>query len=99
MNENIIFHQLFEKETSTYTYLLADSNTKEALIIDPVLEMVDCDVKLIEELGPNLKYVLDTHVHADHFTASGEIRKRTGAKIGLSSAYDLSCPDLDLEDG
>ena len=99
MNDNIIFHQLFEKETSTYTYLLADPGTKEAVLIDPVAEMVDRDVKLLEDLGLKLKYVLDTHVHADHITASGEIRKRTGAKVGISSAYDLACPDLHLEDG
>ncbi len=99
MHKEMIFHQLFEKETSTYTYLLADPVSKEAIIIDPVVEMVDRDVKLIEDLGLKLKYALDTHVHADHITASGEIRKRTGAKVGLSSAYDLSCPDLHLEDG
>ena len=97
MND-LIFHQLFEKETSTYTYLIADPQTREAVIIDPVIETVDRDVKLISELDLKLKYVLDTHVHADHVTASGELRKRTGAKVGVSSAYDLSCPDLHLED-
>jgi sulfur dioxygenase len=98
MTSNLIFHQLFEKETSTYTYLLGDPDTKEAILIDPVVEMADRDVKLIEDLGLKLKYVLDTHVHADHITASGEIRKRTGAQVGISSAYDMSCPDLHLED-
>lgn len=98
MKKEIIFYQLFEKETSTYTYLIADPVTLEAVIIDPVLEMVDRDVRLIEDLGLKLKYVLDTHVHADHITASGEIRKRTGAKIGLSAEYGLSCPDLHLKD-
>lgn len=98
MND-MIFHQLFEKETSTYTYLLADPQTREAIIIDPVIETVDRDVKLIEELGLKLTYIFDTHVHADHITASGELRKRTGAKVAVSSAYDLSCPDLHLEDG
>lgn len=99
MISDLIFHQLFEKETSTYTYLLGDPASKEAVIIDPVVEMAERDVKLLDELGLKLKYVLDTHVHADHITASGEIRKRTGAKIGISSAYDLSCPDLHIEDG
>ena len=98
MDNNLIFHQLFEKETSTYTYLLGDHDTKEAILIDPVVEMADRDVKLIADLGLKLKYVLDTHVHADHITASGEIRKRTGAKVGISSAYDMSCADLHLED-
>lgn len=99
MNKEIIFHQLFEKESSTYTYLLADPETREAVLIDSVVEMVDRDLKLIEDLNLKLKYVLDTHVHADHITASGEIRKRSGAKVGVSSAYDLNCPDLHIDDG
>lgn len=99
MNNNLIFHQLFEKETSSYTYLLADPETKEAVLIDPVVEMVDRDLLLIDDLNLNLKYILDTHVHADHITGSGEIRKRTGAKVGVSSAYDMACPDLHIEDG
>ncbi len=98
MHTDLIFHQLFERETSTYTYLLADSVSREAVLIDPVLEMVERDLKLIQELELKLKFVLDTHVHADHITASGEIRKRTGAKVGLSSAYNMTCPDLHIED-
>jgi len=96
---NLIFHQLFEKETFTYTYLLADSSTKEAVLIDPVLETVDRDFKLISELDLNLKYVLETHVHADHITGSGELRKITGAKIGLSGIYQSDCSDMALSDG
>lgn len=99
MNSNLIFHQLFEKETSTYTYLLADAETREAVIIDPVVEMVDRDLQLIADLNLKLKLILDTHVHADHITGSGELRKKTGAKVGVSSAYDLACPDLHIEDG
>lgn len=98
MNSRLIFQQLFEKETSTYTYLLGDSQSGEAVLIDPVIEMVERDLKLIEELGLKLKYILDTHVHADHISGSGEIRNRTGAKIGISSAYGVSCADLSLED-
>lgn len=97
--DNLIFHQLFEKETSTYTYLLGDAETKEAILIDPVVEMVERDLQLVTDLNLKLKYILDTHVHADHITGSGELRKRTGAKAGVSSAYDLSCPDLHIEDG
>src|SRR5690554_2668904 len=99
MNAQIIFHQLFEKETSTFTYLLGDPESKEAVLIDPVIEMIDRDIKLVEELGLELKYVLDTHVHADHVTASDEIRSRTGAKVGVSAAYDMACPDLQIKDG
>jgi glyoxylase-like metal-dependent hydrolase (beta-lactamase superfamily II)/rhodanese-related sulfurtransferase len=99
MKNNIIFYQLFERETSTYTYLLGDPVSREAVIIDPVVEMVERDVKLIQELGLKLKYILDTHVHADHITGSGELRKLTDAQVALSSTYDLSCPDIHLEDG
>lgn len=95
----MIFYQLFEKETSTYTYLLADERTKEAILIDPVIEMISRDSELIEQLDLNLKYILETHVHADHITASGELKKRFGAKVAISSAYDMSCVDLHLDDG
>jgi sulfur dioxygenase len=99
MNKNLIFHQLFEKESSTYTYLLADSVTREAVLIDPVIETVERDFKLLNELGLNLKFILDTHVHADHITGSGELRKLTGAKTGLSCNYEADCSDLQLKEG
>ncbi len=99
MQKPLIFHQLFEKESSTYTYLIADAETKEAVLIDPVVEMADRDINLINDLGLKLKYILDTHVHADHITGSGVIKKRTGAQVAISSVYDMSCPDLHLEDG
>lgn len=95
----MIFHQLFEAETSTYTYLLADSETKEAVLIDTVIEMVDRDLKLLSELGLTLKYVLDTHLHADHITASGELRKRTGAKTAIGKEAGIPCIDIELTDG
>lgn len=99
MRQDIVFHQLYEPESSTYTYIIADKKSKEAAIIDPVLETVDRDLKLIKELGLNLIYVLDTHIHADHITAAGEIRKHTKAKTAVSSAAGVSCVDIPLEDG
>jgi sulfur dioxygenase len=96
---NLIFHQLFEHETGTYTYLLGDSGTQEAVLIDPVLEMVDRDLKLVAELGLRVVLVLDTHIHADHVTAAAEIRKRTGAKTGVSAAAQVEAADLALVDG
>lgn len=99
MGTNTIFYQLFETESSTYTYLIADAKTKEAAIIDPVISTVDRDLKLINELGLRLMYVLDTHVHADHITAAGEIRKRTNAKTGVSQTAGVDCVDIPLEDG
>lgn len=99
MNNNSIFFQLFEPESSTYTYIIGDSLTKEAAIIDPVMETVDRDLKFIDELGLNLLYILDTHVHADHITAAGELKKMTGAKTAVSSLAKVECVDLLLDDG
>ena len=99
MKNQTIFFQLFEPETSTYTYLIADEMTKEAAIIDPVLENVERDAKLIEELGLKLKYILDTHIHADHITGASELRKRLGAKTAVSRSSGVQCMDIALDDG
>ena len=99
MNSDIIFHQLFEAESSTYTYLIADGKTKEAALIDSVIETIDRDLKLVDELGLKLVYVLDTHIHADHITAAGEIRKRTSAKTCVSKHAAVPCVDIPLSEG
>lgn len=99
MNDDTIFFQMFEPESSTYTYIIGDEKTKEAAIIDPVLETLDRDLKFISELGLKLLYILDTHVHADHITAANEIRKVTGAKTAVSALANVDCVDLSLEDG
>lgn len=99
MRDDIIFHQLFDLESSTYTYLIADKKTNEAAIIDPVLEKVDRDLKLVDELGLKLKYALDTHIHADHVTGAGEIRKRRSVKTGVSELSGVDCVDVLLGDG
>ena len=69
MIEGLIFRQLIEKNSSTYTYILADSNTKDGVLIDPVLETAERDAKLIQELGLNIKFALNTHCHAGMFYA------------------------------
>ncbi|KAI3386419.1 hypothetical protein SNEBB_000926 [Seison nebaliae] len=74
--EKLIFRQLFEKVTSTYTYIIADNDSGEACIIDPVFEEVERDLKLIRELKLKLVYAMNTHVHADHVTGTGLIKKR-----------------------
>lgn len=99
MNKPIIFYQLFESETSTYTYLVADSLSREAVLIDPVLETFERDIKLLNEVGVKLKYVLDTHIHADHITAAGKLRERLQIKTGLSRAAGVDCADMPLQDG
>jgi len=90
---------LFDRDTCTYTYLLADETTGDAVLIDSVLEHVDRDVKLVRELGVNLKAVIETHVHADHVTGGGSIRQQTGAKYAISAASNVACADIQLEDG
>ncbi len=62
----MLFRQLFDPETSTYTYLIADLETKTAILVDPVLEQVERDRQLLNELRLTLKYCLETHIHADH---------------------------------
>ncbi|GFQ79580.1 persulfide dioxygenase ETHE1, mitochondrial [Trichonephila clavata] len=72
---NLIFRQLFDSVSCTYTYLLADAQSRNAILIDPVLEQVARDVKLVKELDLNLLFAANTHVHADHITGTGEIKK------------------------
>lgn len=95
----MLFRQLFDLESSTYTYLLADEETREAVLIDPVIEQIDRDLGLLEELELRLIYVLDTHVHADHVTGAGAIRERTGAKNVLSERAGAGCADVYVKDG
>jgi glyoxylase-like metal-dependent hydrolase (beta-lactamase superfamily II) len=93
----MIFRQLFDKETSTYTYLVADSG--EAALVDPVLEHVERDLKLVDEIGARLVAVLDTHVHADHVTGAGKLRERTNATTHVSERGGAPCMDVALTDG
>lgn len=99
MSKSVIFYQLFESETSTYTYLVADAASLEAVLIDPVLETLERDLKLITETGVKLKYVLDTHIHADHITSAGKLRERLQIKTGLSHGAGVDCADIPLKDG
>lgn len=94
----MLFRQLFDRESSTYTYLLADEVTHEAVLIDAVLEQVDRDVELLRELELDLRYVLDTHVHADHVTGAGRLRERTGAKT-VGGRGGAPCVDVAVGQG
>ncbi|XP_077455200.1 persulfide dioxygenase ETHE1, mitochondrial [Stigmatopora argus] len=87
LNDGLLFRQLFESESSTYTYLLADAVTKDAVLIDPVLETIDRDLKLIDELGLQLRVAVNTHCHADHITSTGLMKTR---RAGLRSAISKS---------
>lgn len=94
----MIFRQLFDPESSTLTYLLADDEGN-AVIIDPVLEHADSYVELLGSLRLELRWVLDTHVHADHITGSQNLKQRTGATTVI--AHDCGAPGYDrlLQDG
>jgi sulfur dioxygenase len=95
----MLFRQLFDPESSTYTYLLADEASREAILIDPVLELLERDVELITELELRLCYAIDTHVHADHVTAIGSLRERLGAKTVLSERAGTGRADVLVKDG
>lgn len=96
-----LFRQFFEKESSTYTYLLADVShpDKPALLIDPVDKTVDRDLSLIHELGLKLMYAMNTHVHADHVTGTGLMKsKAPGVKSVISRASNAKA-DIHVESG
>ncbi len=95
----MLFRQLFDKDTATYTYLLADQDTREAVLIDPVREQLTRDIKLLEELDLKLVWVLETHVHADHVTSAGTLRQQLGAKTLVSKNAGVSCADLAAGEG
>ncbi len=86
--------QLFDYDTWTYTYLLWDEKTKEAALIDSVAEQVDRDMQHIDELGLKVKYLFETHIHADHITGAGPIRKRTGGQIVIHEKSNSECADI-----
>ncbi len=95
----MIFRQLFDRETCTYTYLLADEQTGEAVLIDPVREHVERDSQFLEELGLTLKYTLDTHVHADHVTGAGLLRERHGNQSVISEKGGAPCANIAARHG
>jgi len=95
----MIFRQLFDPQSSTYTYLLADSATREAVLIDPVFEHVRRDAALIGELGLKLLFTLETHVHADHVTGAALLKRRLASRIALSKDSGAEGADRYLADG
>lgn len=94
----MLFRQFFDHESATYSYLLADRETREAVLIDSVAEQHERDLEQVQQLNLDLRYVLDTHVHADHVTGAGLMRERTGAKTGAGRG-GAPCVDRALGDG
>ncbi len=95
----VIFRQLLDPETSTYTYLLADEESREAVLIDGVLEQLERDVALLRELELELTHTLETHVHADHVTSSGHLREQLGSRVAVAAAGGVANADVELRDG
>ena len=91
--------QLFDAETSTYSYLLWDEQSREAALIDSVDAQIERDLQLIEELGLKLSYTLETHIHADHVTAAGQIRQRVGSQAVVHRNSRSECADILVGDG
>ncbi len=94
-----MFKQLFDPATWTYTYLIADDKSKEAAFIDPVNTHLDTYLNLLKEHGLKLVYSFETHVHADHITASGLLRQHTGAKTCVSKFGGAQLVDVEINDG
>lgn len=95
----MVFKQLFEPISSTYTYLIGCEETGQAALVDPVLPTWQRDLAEIGKLGLRLVYSLDTHVHADHITAARKLRGVAGSRIAHPAIDGLSCTDVPLEEG
>jgi glyoxylase-like metal-dependent hydrolase (beta-lactamase superfamily II) len=90
---------MFDKESSTYTYLIADEKSQEAVLIDPVATYIEQYIAMLDEQKLTLKYALETHVHADHITAGGLLREQLSVKTGVSELCGATTADIQLNDG
>ena len=95
----MIFRQLFEPISSTYTYLLGCEATGKAVLIDPVMNAVERDLQVVQGLGLRLAYTVDTHIHADHVTSALEMKKRVDSRIAAPAFDRLPCADVGIEEG
>jgi sulfur dioxygenase len=95
----MIFRQLFDPASSTYTYLLGDTAGGDAIIVDPVREQAGRDIALVRELGLRLGWIVETHVHADHVTGALALKQATGARTAVSQHCGATGFDLMLDDG
>lgn len=95
----MLFRQLFDSDSATYTYLLADEKSREAVLIDPVREQFERDLQILEDLELKLVHTIETHVHADHVSSSGMLRQRLGSRSVMSIHGGAGCADHLVEDG
>jgi sulfur dioxygenase len=92
-------HQLFDPESCTFTYCLVERATREAILIDSVDRFVERDFDLVQRLGLTVRYVVETHAHADHVTGAGELRRRTGAMAAAPAGCGIAPAEVQLMDG
>ena len=95
----MIFRQLYDHTSSTYTYLLAERTGGEALLIDPVLENTGQYIQLLDQLGVRLVLAVDTHIHADHLTALGDLRSRTDCATAMGEKTGAECVSVRFNEG
>lgn len=95
----MIFHQLFEELSSTYTYLIGCEETGQAVLIDPVYPSWERNLTEINRLGLNLKYTIETHIHADHITSALKLKQESGSQMIFPVTSQCECPDLRAEEG
>ncbi len=95
----MLFRQLFDQETGTYTYLIGSRPRGEALLVDPVKDRTDMYLTLVEQLGLKLTVAIDTHTHADHITALGALRDRSGCITMMGERSRADCVSARFKDG
>jgi sulfur dioxygenase len=93
----MILRQLIDKTSSTYTYLIADEESRKAVLIDPVREQMERDIQLLKELNLTLVYTLETHLHADHITSGGPLKTKQGSKTVIAADCGSKCADRFVE--
>ena len=99
-SKKISVRPLFEKESSTYTYIVYDNESLDGLIIDPVKETFERDLRVVDELGLNIHWCIETHLHADHITSAYPLSLKLQSKIGLSKHAKVECDKtVGLADG
>ena len=95
----MIFRQLFETDSSTYTYLLACHETGTAVLIDPVIDTHERDIEVLHQLQLKLAFTIETHLHADHLTGARLLRKKTGCQVAFPEVEIPQCADIAMKEG
>jgi sulfur dioxygenase len=95
----MLFRQLYEPLSKTFTYLLGDEHTGQAVLIDPVITSVERDLAEVRRLGLNLVCTIETHIHADHITGALEIRRAVGSRIAVPACEQVAAADIGIEEG